>query len=69
MNFFFKLFFLVFILVSNLHAEVKIHNIKKYKMTQKKIILTEIIKGLNYPWGLTFIDDKNLASQRKMVDF
>ena len=63
--FFFKLFILVFITISNLNAEVKIHNINKYKTTQKKIILTEIIKGLNYPWGLTFIDDKNLVVTEK----
>ena len=65
MNFFFKLFFLVFITISNLNAEVKIHNINNYKTIQKKIILTEIIKGLNYPWGLTFIDDKNLVVTEK----
>ena len=65
MNFFFKLFVLVFITISNLNAEVKIHNINKYKTIQKKIILTEIIKGLNYPWGLTFIDDKNLVVTEK----
>ena len=65
MNFFFKLFFLFFITTSNLNAEVQIHNINKYKTIQKKIILTEIIKGLNYPWGLTFIDDKNLVVTEK----
>ena len=36
MNFFIKLFVLVFITVSNLNAEVKIHNINEYKITQKK---------------------------------
>ena len=32
---------------------------------KKKITLNEIIKGLNYPWGMTFIDKENLIITEK----
>ncbi len=46
-------------------AEVEIHNFKKYPQTQIGFKLSEFIKGLNYPWGITFIDKENLIITEK----
>ena len=60
----------IFIILSlffskNLYSEVKISNFKDYKETSKNFNLKEIYKGLNQPWGMTFIDDKNLLITEK----
>ena len=63
-NFFFKLFFFVFFF-NNLYAEVSVHDFKKYKVVTEKLKLKEVVKGLNHPWGLTFIDEENLIVTEK----
>ena len=63
-NFFFKLFFFVFFF-NNLYAEVSVHDFKKYKVVAEKLKLKEVVKGLNHPWGLTFIDEENLIVTEK----
>ena len=64
MSYFFKLFFFVFFF-NNLNAEVSIHDFKKYKVVAEKLKLKEVVKGLNHPWGLTFIDEENLIVTEK----
>ena len=49
----------------NALAEVKISNYKDYKISKINFQLEEISKGLNYPWGMTFIDDENLLITEK----
>ena len=64
MSYFFKLFFFVFFF-NNLNAEVSVHDFKKYKVVTEKLKLKEVVKGLNHPWGLTFIDEENLIVTEK----
>ncbi len=64
MSYFFKLFFFVFFF-NNLNAEVPVHDFKKYKVVTEKLKLKEVVKGLNHPWGLTFIDEENLIVTEK----
>ncbi len=64
MSYFFKLFFFVFFF-NNLNAEVSVHDFKKYKVVAEKLKLKEVVKGLNHPWGLTFIDEENLIVTEK----
>ncbi len=64
MFYFFKLFFFVFFF-NNLNAEVSVHDFKKYKVVTEKLKLKEVVKGLNHPWGLTFIDEENLIVTEK----
>ena len=64
MSYFFKLFFFVFFF-NNLYAEVSVHDFKKYKVVTEKLKLKEVVKGLNHPWGLTFIDEENLIVTEK----
>jgi len=49
----------------NALAEVKISDYKDYKFSKINFHLEEISKGLNYPWGMTFIDDENLLITEK----
>ena len=49
----------------NALAEVKISDYKDYKFSKTNFQLEEISKGLNYPWGMTFIDDENLLITEK----
>ena len=65
MLFFFKFLFIVFFIFSNSLADVKIHNFKDYKKIKNKFTLNEVVTGLNYPWGLTFIDKENLIVTEK----
>ena len=64
-----KVFFLISILylsqVINAFADVKFSDYKNYKITKTNFQLDEISKGLNYPWGMTFIDDENLLITEK----
>ena len=62
---FFKLFFIVFFINTHLCADVNVHDFKKYKKSQNKFVLSEEIKGLDYPWGITFIDKKNVIITEK----
>lgn len=64
MYYFLKLFFFVFFF-NNLNAEVSVHDFKKYKVVAEKLKLKEVVKGLNHPWGLTFIDEENLIVTEK----
>ncbi len=64
MFYFFKLFFFVFFF-NNINAEVSVHDFKKYKVVTEKLKLKEVVKGLNHPWGLTFIDEENLIVTEK----
>ena len=64
-----KIFFLILIFYLSqifvAFADVKFSNYKDYKITKTNFQLEEIWKGLNYPWGMTFIDDKNLLITEK----
>ncbi|MDC3091060.1 PQQ-dependent sugar dehydrogenase [Rickettsiales bacterium] len=46
-------------------ADERIKNYRNYNLTKTKFKLTEIVKGLNYPWGLTFIDNERLLITEK----
>ena len=64
-----KVFFLILIFYLfqflNVFADVKFSDYKDYKIPKINFHLEEISKGLNYPWGLTFIDDENLLITEK----
>ena len=49
----------------NALAEVKISDYKDYKFLKTNFQFEEISKGLNYPWGMTFIDEENLLITEK----
>lgn len=40
-------------------------NIQDYKKTKTKFYLKEITKGINHPWGITFINDEDLLVTEK----
>ena len=65
MKLFLKFFVTIFFFHDVSQAEVEIHNFKKYPQTQISFKLSEFIKGLNYPWGITFIDKENLIITEK----
>ena len=65
MNFIFKLFFVVFFISDNSFSEVLIHNYNNYKNIKTKIVLSDIIGGLDHPWGMTFVDKQNLIITQK----
>ncbi len=64
-----KIFFsiLIFYLIHsfNVFADFKITNYKDYEISKKNYQLTEVLKGLNNPWGMTFIDEENLLVTEK----
>ena len=64
MSYFLKFFFFVFFF-NNLHAEVLVHDFKKYKAVKENFKLNELVNGLNHPWGLTFIDKETLIVTEK----
>ena len=47
-------------------SENLIDDFRKYKTTKSSFNLSKISGGLNYPWGLTFIDSENLIVTEKM---
>ena len=49
----------------NALAEVKISHYKDYKFSKINFEFEEISKSLNYPWGMTFIDEENLLISEK----
>ena len=55
-------FWIFLIILSNnvLLAQDKFSNYKKYQKTNQKFKLVEVADNLNYPWGMTFIDEENL---------
>ena len=40
-------------------------NFKNYITEPQNFKLIEIVQGLNYPWGMTFLDDNNLLVTEK----
>ena len=56
---------LVLLFAFTTFADVKISDYKNYTITKTNFQLEEISKGLNYPWGMTFIDDENLLITEK----
>ncbi len=64
-----KIYFFIFILYlffsTNTYAEVKITDYRDYKISKTILQLEEISKDLNYPWGMTFIDNETLIITEK----
>ena len=64
-----KVFFSILIFYSfqsfNAFADVKFSDYKDYEITKINFQLEEISKGLNYPWGMTFIDEENFLITEK----
>ena len=56
---------IIILLCINALADVKISDYKDYKFSKINFQFEEISKGLNYPWGMTFIDDENLLITEK----
>ena len=48
-----------------LYSTEKFSNYKTYSKTDEKYKLIQIVDGLNYPWGMTFIDDEHLLITEK----
>ena len=65
MKIFLSTLLLFFFQPLNLVAEVKISNYKNYENNETKFELEKITNGLNFPWGMTFIDDENLLITEK----
>ena len=62
--------FIFVTLIFNLHtimADERIRNYNDYKLTKTKFKLSEVIEGLDYPWGLTFINNEDLLITEKNV--
>ena len=61
------LFLLVFIACFSeiTEADDLYSDFKKYKKSQSKFKVTNISKGFNYPWGMTFINKNNLLITEK----
>ena len=49
----------------NLFAKDIFSNFHDYKKTKTKFYLTEITKGINHPWGMTFINGQDLLVTEK----
>ena len=64
-----KVFFLILILylfqTFTAFADVKFSNYKNYTITKTDFQLEEVSKGLNHPWGMTFVNDENLLITEK----
>ena len=61
-----KISFLLFLLyISPVNSDEKFSNFKNYSKTNIKIKLSKVVDGLNYPWGMTFIDKHNLIISQK----
>ena len=60
-------FILIFYLSQsfNTFADVKFSDYKDYEIKKINFKLEEISKGLNYPWGMTFIDEENFLITEK----
>ena len=65
MKVFFLLFIYILFLPLNSFAEVKLSNYKDIEITKTNFELQEISKGLNSPWGMTFLDDENFLITEK----
>ena len=59
---------LVLLFTFTVFADVKISDYKNYTITKTNFQLEEVSKGLNYPWGMTFIDDNNLLITEKKAE-
>ena len=59
------LFILFYIKYQFLHSFEKFSNYRNYSETDEKYRLIKIVDGLNYPWGMTFIDDEHLLITEK----
>ncbi len=46
-------------------AKGEFSNFKKYKITKSKFKLSRVSKGIDFPWGMTFIDDEHLLVTEK----
>ncbi|MBS91562.1 MAG: glucose dehydrogenase [Rickettsiales bacterium] len=57
-------FFLIFFFSCSF-AKSEISDIAKYKTTKSKYKLSKVSEGLDFPWGMTFIDDENLLITEK----
>ena len=61
-----KIFAIFFFLASSLCAENIFSNYKDYPLTSTQFKLKKVTKSeLNYPWGITFIDNTNLFVTEK----
>ena len=58
-------FFFLFFSNNILFAQDKFSNYKKYPKTTQEFRLIEVADNLNYPWGITFIDEENLLVTEK----
>ena len=65
MKVFFSILIFYLFLSFNAFADVKFSNYKDYEITKINFQLEEISKGLNYPWGMTFIDEENFLITEK----
>ena len=56
--------FLLFIPIKPKSDEI-FSNYQNYKITETKLSLSEVIKGINFGWGMTFVDDHSLLITEK----
>ena len=60
-----RIFLLFFFIPYNSFAEKNFSNFKKYRTTDSNFKFEKISNGLNFPWGMTFIDEDNLIITEK----
>ena len=68
LSFFKTPYFYLFYFILNtqfLHSFEKFSNYRNYLETDEKYRLIKIVDDLNYPWGMTFIDDEHLLITEK----
>ena len=63
----FNVFFLFFLISvsSKLESIEKFSNYQDYKVTKTQFSLSEVTKGINFGWGMTYIDDHSLLITEK----
>ena len=59
--------FLISLLVIPVEPELveKFDDYKKYEIIKKNLSLSKVTKGINFGWGMTFIDDHTLLITEK----
>jgi len=65
MKIFFFVFYFFLFQCFNVFADIKISDYNDYEILNTNFQLEEIPLALNYPWGMTFIDDNNLLITEK----
>ena len=62
------IYYILFVLLMSTYKEallVELSDFRKYQTTKSETKLTKVTKGINYGWGMTFVDDHILLVTEK----